>query len=689
MTKRKNQLTSPDQSRRKLRRSAWLFFIVLILPVCFLVNRAYQQLQVESFIDQRNEAEKLSSIIDVRFQNLIEHENQRTFEAYRYLDVAKGKTQISELATMPEEQELKGLIGYFQINVDGVFNSPLLPQTESELSHPLTKLTREDYLKREKIVNQCYTLLKNNAFQDTWAQNQQPLVNNYKQLLDDRNDYSSITSLGKSPLFSRTRERKLKEAPKTKKSDTYLSKDDFGSVPTLESMDAVQELTPSTYSKKSKRVSELNLDNRLQKIAEVPEVSLKEQVMPQKSRLSQLNVVLEEKNEVLDKAKDQLEDRLERKIFAFAGEVNPFRFEVLNSGEFVFFRNVWKHGQRTIQGFLVNPEFFLEDMLTNPLKTHALNNVIHLVAGLNDEVVYSTGVDNQIKQDLFLLKNYLSSPFQKLELIFSLSDLPAHSGQQLLNIVVILFILVLIVGIYGIYRIGLQQINLAQQHHDFVASVSHELKTPLTSIRMYGEMLRSDWVNEEKIKSYYDFIFYESERLSRLINNVLQLSKLSGPKSDMELNSHGPAQLIDLIQSKVSTQVEASKFELKVIQPESPTSQQILINEDAFSQIMINLVDNALKFSKDFTPKVIELGYRTEQKQVVFFVRDYGPGITKEQEKKVFQLFYRLENELTRKTQGTGIGLALVLELATRMQAHLKIHRKEQGVEMCCSFLSL
>ena len=102
--------------------------------------------------------------------------------------------------------------------------------------------------------------------------------------------------------------------------------------------------------------------------------------------------------------------------------------------------------------------------------------------------------------------------------------------------------LVLLVGHYGLYRLGLQQIDLAVQRSDFVSAVSHELKTPLTAIRMYGEMLRAGWVQDEaRRQTYYDFIFFESERLSRLIANVLQLARLTNHDAPLDLKEYHPA----------------------------------------------------------------------------------------------------------------------------------------------------
>jgi len=111
--------------------------------------------------------------------------------------------------------------------------------------------------------------------------------------------------------------------------------------------------------------------------------------------------------------------------------------------------------------------------------------------------------------------------------------------------------------------------------------------------------------------------------------------------------------------------------------------------EDAFTGIIINLVDNALKFSKESENKTITLGLRLDsggKKQVVFFVRDYGPGIEKNQMKKIFQLFYRAGSELTRTTPGTGIGLALVKELAVKMKAEVDLKNCSPGAEFSLKF---
>ena len=119
--------------------------------------------------------------------------------------------------------------------------------------------------------------------------------------------------------------------------------------------------------------------------------------------------------------------------------------------------------------------------------------------------------------------------------------------------------------------------------------------------------------------------------------------------------------------------------------PPSKTLGQINIkvDEDAFFQIIINLVDNALKFAKQSDKKQIDVGIELSKnrQQVIISIRDYGPGIKKDQLKKIFQLFYRAGNELTRTSPGTGIGLALVAQLAESMRARVVVRNKQPGTE--------
>jgi signal transduction histidine kinase len=236
------------------------------------------------------------------------------------------------------------------------------------------------------------------------------------------------------------------------------------------------------------------------------------------------------------------------------------------------------------------------------------------------------------------------------------------------------------------YRFGVGQMRLARQQQDFVSAVSHELKTPLTSIRMYGEMLKAGWADDAKRQTYYDYIHSESERLSRLIENVLQLARLTRNTQRFDLKSVAVAELVDLVRSKVATHVERAGFSLTV-RNETSEGTAIVVDPDGFAQIFINLIDNALKFSAGAANKTVEIAARrATDGGVLLTVRDYGPGVPGAQMKKIFELFYRAENELTRETVGTGIGLALVRQLAAAMNARIDVRNCEPGAEFRLQF---
>ena len=142
------------------------------------------------------------------------------------------------------------------------------------------------------------------------------------------------------------------------------------------------------------------------------------------------------------------------------------------------------------------------------------------------------------------------------------------------------------------------------------------------------------------------------------------------------------AELMDSIRSRVTSQIERAGFELNMSCAPDAGQAAIQADPDGFIQIFTNLVDNAIKFSASVEQKVIDIGcQRLRDGSVQFSVRDYGPGVPGDQMKKIFKLFYRSECELTRETVGTGIGLALVHQLARAMGGKVDVVNREPGAE--------
>jgi signal transduction histidine kinase len=139
--------------------------------------------------------------------------------------------------------------------------------------------------------------------------------------------------------------------------------------------------------------------------------------------------------------------------------------------------------------------------------------------------------------------------------------------------------------------------------------------------------------------------------------------------------------LVDEVESKVASAVAGAGLAFLKAHEQDALAAGVSVDEDAFVQVMINLVDNAIKFSVNAERRAIELGCRIDRQWVEFRVRDFGPGVARSQMKKIFTLFYRSENELTRETVGTGIGLALVRELMGQMGGSVDVVNREPGAE--------
>ena len=378
------------------------------------------------------------------------------------------------------------------------------------------------------------------------------------------------------------------------------------------------------------------------------------------------------------------------RIHTFESEIDPLEFALLDSGHFVLFRKVWRDGKRYIQGLLLDQDAFLNKLIESSFQSTALSDMSKLIVAYQDNVFTAYGNSatrdylssaNELQGEV-LYQTQLPDPFSEMELIFSVTRLPAGPGAALIAWLALILAIVLFGGFFLMYRLGSKQIELADQQQDFVSAVSHELKTPLTSIRMYGEMLREGWAAEDKKQEYYEYIHDESERLSRLISNVLQLARLTRNDLQLELKQVPVTELLDSIHSRLASQVERAGFKLNLNSDNQADTAMVTVDTDSFIQIIINLVDNAIKFSARADQKTIDIECRVlRNARVQFSVRDYGPGVAQDQMKKIFKLFYRSGNELTRETVGTGIGLALVHQLVLAMGGTVDIVNREPGVE--------
>jgi signal transduction histidine kinase len=221
--------------------------------------------------------------------------------------------------------------------------------------------------------------------------------------------------------------------------------------------------------------------------------------------------------------------------------------------------------------------------------------------------------------------------------------------------------LMLLAGLGLVWANVRRELRLSRLKSDFVANVSHELKTPLALIRLYAETLELRRVPSEDRKSeYYRVIGKESRRLTQLINNILDFSRIEAGRREYKLvPSDIGAEVRDVVES-YRFAIEKLGFSLGLqVADELPPLE---LDPEAISQALINLLNNAIKYSPE--QKAIEVAVRRDGDRVRLSVSDRGIGIPRSEQRRIFEKFYRVETSLVHTTKGSGLGLALVQHIA-------------------------
>jgi signal transduction histidine kinase len=691
-------------SESKLRRWLVLFFFALAIPSGLLVYQAFDRLKWEAFHRYRLLAEEVARRIDKGYAQLIKTEERRGFVDYNFLVVAGNPKsnfiQRSALSDFPLDSRIPGLIGHFQVDNQGVFKTPLLP--DSTITASEYGIQADELEQRHILADRLRAILDENQLVRT----------DKNKHSDDKLIEEIITAEEISPsektgsLFSSPTESNRSQDQKTTlETDNALGDEEFkneiaggqAAFDRLSEQKTVGSSKTLTGSNILGRVEDLQLDSSFETTKQ--STRMRRSAPKEKARLSK-RASRKERSALpeLESAPGpsasinapQISRPTPLRIRTFESEIDPFEMSLLDSGHIVLYRKVWRDNQRYIQGMLVNQSEFLSGIMETSFSDTSLARMSELITAYQGNLLaaYSSSNDTHYEassnalQGTLLYQTRLSAPLNDLDLIFTIQHLPVGPGAAVIAWIAVILFLLLGAGFYAIYRLGIGQIKLVTQQQDFVSAVSHELKTPLTSIRMYGEILREGWVVDDKKHEYYDYIHDESERLTRLINNVLQLARMTRNDLQVQLKSMTVEELMDMINSKIESQVSHAGFSLNLTTPNNCSETTLQIDPDYFTQIIINLVDNAIKFSSKAENKSLDITCRqVPNHRIVITVRDYGPGIAKDQMKKIFKLFYRSENELTRETVGTGIGLSLVNQLVTAMGGSVDVVNMDPGVE--------
>ena len=220
-----------------------------------------------------------------------------------------------------------------------------------------------------------------------------------------------------------------------------------------------------------------------------------------------------------------------------------------------------------------------------------------------------------------------------------------------------------------------RQMAVARLKSDLAATVSHELKTPLSSMRVLVEtLLDSETLDEQQTREYLQLIARENERLGRLIQNFLTYSRLERRKHTFHFSLLPPRQIIDAAIASVQGRLDAPGCRLEVqIEDHLPP---VLADSDALTTALVNLLDNACKYSEEVRHIVVRV--RANNGSVLFSVTDNGVGIPEEALPHIFDRFYRADAAQRKGVRGSGLGLALTRMMVEANDGHIAV-TSEQG----------
>jgi signal transduction histidine kinase len=262
----------------------------------------------------------------------------------------------------------------------------------------------------------------------------------------------------------------------------------------------------------------------------------------------------------------------------------------------------------------------------------------------------------------------------------------AQSGQSFFLLSVLLlsiFVAAIILGGSLLTWQAHRNMVSAQQKTSFVSNVSHELKTPLTSIRMFAELLQEDRIKDPAKKGHYlKVIVAESQRLTRLVNNVLDFSRLEQGRKQYQLKE---LELSGYLRYIVETQRLRVQEAGMVLDNKIPEAEYTVhTDEDAIEQVLLNLLDNAIKYAAEGKELTVDLVAQDDHVKVS--VMDRGPGVPAKHRTRIFEKFHRVDSSLTSRHPGSGLGLSIARTIMRDLNGDL-LYEPRDGGGSCFSVL--
>ncbi len=620
---------------KKLTILIIVFFLSVSIPMAYLLLQTYHRLKQEEADELRYFADTLFNEMEEELSYVVIREERRAIDEYYDNNMAPPGQALSASGTsLPQTSgfpQASYILCYLQNNPDGSFQTPFSGAGK------LSQTEKEKLLLQMKSVNETLNL--------KWA----------KATAGDESRKISIpvkeekidTSRYAEKYLRLSRFRKQKDRLRHKKSRSeYVSLDQILNIAKLDRKIALER---SLQEKKQK--SERKTLNDL----------INERMGKSGSREKSTKPGVNESN-AAGGGIPSVSDRAMLLV-----QVDPVQSVFVDDSYVFIYRGILLNNQIYRQGVVIKIQEFLNHLINTYFVEQPMAAFTNLRLNVTDKTgkVASVQKGAHVQKANFAMSHNFSPPFSFLSANITCEHIPRSAARRTLDIMMVVLVSVLLMGLFAIYKSVRTVVDLSERRSGFVSSVTHELKTPLTTIRMYIEMLELGIARDhEREQEYLRILGSESSRLSRLINNVLEFSKLEKKQRRFDLREGTFEDVIDETRDVLDQKLQKEGFSLQV-KMEHPVLFRY--DREVMIQVMINLIENSLKFGRGAAIKEIIIRVWSEGKYMNISVSDTGPGIPRHALKKVFDNFYRVDNDLSRKTGGTGIGLALVKNYITSM----------------------
>ncbi len=623
---------------KRLKLFIILFAVATALPMAYVVFRTYQGIAQEETARMRFFAEALFDDIEASLADRVQIEENRPVDAYHHTEAPpagqEGVPQLSPLAALPAEPYI---FGYLQNNPDGSFQTPLVGDGRKvspnvrEIVQQLDAINRRFNRRKAAIPPAPASMPPAERALKKQAVPKEAMKEEKSSFADKFLDFSrkraSEDYLGRKS--QRTEEISAQQALNVARKDE---------------VQATQEKPGGTENRAPKR-SESTY--RSQPVAPTA-------LSPSPSEAGGAVAADAEAPEVASPAR-------------FQAEVAPLQSVFIDAEHIFIFRRIVIDQRIYRQGFILNTGAFLDYLADTYFDSQPMSRFSQLRLEVSDmqhpATIVQTGAT--VRQEAFALDRQFPAPFNFLYARLVSETIPPVASRQTLNIMIVILAAVFLLGLGAIYRSAHAMVDLSERRTRFVSSVTHELKTPLTNIRLYIEMLEQGIAKDTaREQDYLRVVSSESARLSRLINNVLELSRLEKKQRHFDMRPGSFQDVLDEVREVMGEKVRQEGFTLTMAPADGV---ELSYDREVMVQILINLIENSLKFGRQSKPRRIAVSVERRDAQVDIKVADTGPGIPRYALKKVFDDFYRVEDPLIRTTGGTGIGLSLVKKFMQAM----------------------